>query len=196
MSGGGIKRQLFLASASPRRLDILNAFQIPCTVIENKLVDETLNNNNIKKAVRVLAQEKALASKENYQGLILGVDTVVVINNQILGKPHNLDEAKKMLQKLSEKEHVVISGIAVVDTILNKNICRTEATYVKFKKLDLAEIEYYCSNYLVLDKAGAYAIQEYGQNFVKKIRGSYYNVVGLPIKTLKSILKSYKIEKI
>jgi septum formation protein len=160
-------------------------------VIENRLLTENLDLKlGLKKAIRKLALQKALASKADYRGLILAVDTVVVLGDKILGKPQDLTDAKKSLRQLSDKTHLVISGFALVDTVNNKTVCRTETSQVTFRLLTEAEIDFYCNNYQVLDKAGAYAIQEYAQNFVSKVTGSVENITGLPIKTLLKTLQA------
>ena len=186
------KRQLFLASASERRKQILTQHCIPYSVIPNRLNNEALNPTlPIRLAIRILALEKAIASQQNYQGLILGVDTIVYCDNKILCKPKSINQAKQSLEFLSAKSHHVISGIALLDTLTHRTITRSVVTTVTFKHISNEEIDYYTSHYQVLDKAGAYAIQEYAGRFVSKRNGSYENIVGLPIQALKKLLKTY-----
>lgn len=180
-----------MASASERRKTLLEHHAIPFTVIPNRLDKEVLDlERGLKSAIRFLAIQKAVHSQADYQGLILGVDTVVVFQNQILGKPRSISMAKAYLKKLSGKTHLVISGVALVDTFTQRIVSRTCTTMVKFRPISNAEIDYYCTHYSVLDKAGGYAIQEYAGQFVESICGDYENVIGLPVRLLKSILEN------
>lgn len=189
-----LKRQLYLASASERRRQILTQYRIPFSVIENKLSSEDLDLSlGFKKAIRTVAWQKADASKGSLKGLILGVDTVVSIDDLILGKPQHIEQAKQFLRILSDHTHQVTTGIALIDTISQTSICRTQTSFVTFKRLSEDEILYYCTHYDVLDKAGAYGIQDYASRFVDQIKGSYETIVGLPIQLLLRLLKPYKI---
>jgi septum formation protein len=189
------QRQLFLASKSPRRAEILSKFNIPFHVIPNKLLEETLplDKYTLRSSLKKLAKQKAIISKSNNNGLILGVDTIVVLKNQILEKPQNLEQAQQMLTQLSGNTHEVYSALCLYDTITNKSISRSSKSIVTFKNLTNKEIFDYCTKYQVLDKAGAYAIQDIGDCFVTSLIGSYYNVMGLPINTLLKLLKNYDI---
>ena len=187
------KRKIFLASGSPRRTEILKKLNIQHTVIKNIVEEEKIDPLYLKKSLRALAFQKAYLSQKNYQGLIIGVDTIVSLNHNILGKPANLSEAQQYLHFLSQKTHQVISGICVYDSISRTKICRTETTHVTFKKLSTPEIQNYCQQYHVLDKAGGYAIQDCQSFFISKIKGSFYNVMGLPVTSLLNILKNYAI---
>ncbi|MFC1752111.1 Maf family protein [Thermoproteota archaeon] len=189
------KRTLYLASSSPRRADILRRFNIPFIKIENKLISEKLPacTNNLKTKLIRIAKQKVSASKSFYKGLILGVDTAVILNNVIFGKPQNLADAETILSCLSGKTHNVISACCVLDTIQNKWLCRTDQSKVTFRKLTKKQIQDYCANYNVLDKAGAYAIQEIGNDFILQVKGSYFNIVGLPIERLLKLFKNYDI---
>ena len=189
------KRKLFIASSSPRRIEILTQFKIKNIQIKNLLSPEPkLNTKNpLKKQIRKLCLLKATTSQSNYHGLILSSDTVVVLNKKILGKPKDIKESIETLSLLSNKTHKVISGIAIVDTQTNKVITRTETTYINFNSINKNEITKYCKQYKPLDKAGSYGIQEVPSHFVKEINGCYFNVMGLPIKTLLKVLKNYDI---
>ncbi|MCP4050503.1 MAG: septum formation protein Maf [bacterium] len=189
------ERHLYLASSSPRRAEILNNLNIPFTTIANRLENEFLPDNpkNILKSIRELTFQKAFLSKKNLKGLILGTDTIVVLKDKVLGKPKDLCEAKKYLSLLSSNTHKVISGFCILDTVSQNKYCRTETTHVTFNKLDNFIINDYCNNYQVLDKAGAYAIQDAEKILISQIRGSYYNVVGLPVDSLLKILNNYDI---
>jgi len=188
-----LNRELFLASSSLRRKELLKKEGLSFTVIPNLLKDEEIDLKNIRKSVKNLAYKKVLSSKNGYNGLILGVDTIVVIENIILGKPQSLEEAKRFLRLLSGKSHLVFSGLCLYDTLLKKTTKRSCITELEFKLLTDQEIDFYCTNYKVLDKAGAYAIQEYAGSFIKKIKGPIDNVIGLPMKILLKLLKNYVI---
>ncbi|EPZ55739.1 septum formation protein Maf [[Clostridium] sordellii ATCC 9714] len=126
----------------------------------------------------------------NPESLVIGADTIVVLDNEILGKPKNEDEAFDMLSKLSNREHQVITGMSIVNIENNKKIVDYTISNVKFKNLTDQDIRDYISTGECLDKAGSYGIQGYGALLVKEIQGDYFNIVGLPISKLSDILKS------
>ena len=189
------KRHLYLASASPRRAEILTQFKIAFQVIQNGLETEpTLHaGKRLRNDVKNLALLKAQASLNGHNGLILGVDTVVTVGKIVLGKPRSVSEARQMLTKLSGSTHHVISGLCLYDTVDDRYFLRSELSDVTFRELSPNQIERYCQNFEVLDKAGGYAIQDIGDPFVKTLKGSYFNVVGLPIHSLLRVLKNYDI---
>jgi septum formation protein len=188
------QRVLFLASVSPRRAAILAQFNVPFKVVPNKLISETWNPEaSIQASVRGLAREKAESSVSGYSGLVLGVDTVVALDDRVFGKPRSLEEAKEMLITLSGKTHRVVTGYCLIDTVSGKSLSRSCTTLVSFKHLTDTLISHYFENHEVLDKAGAYGIQDIKSDFVTSIDGSYYNVVGLPIEMLLKNLKKYDI---
>ncbi len=176
--------KLILASSSPRRAEILTSvgWEFEKRVAD---VDETeFLNEKPDDYVKRLAREKAEAVAGNYENaLILGADTIVVIDNKIIGKPKDLDDARKMLRMLSGKRHEVLTGIAIVK--VSKNNCETrinlQRTRVKFAELSDLEIEFLVEKGEPLDKAGAYAVQAQAALFIEKIEGDYWNVVGLPV---------------
>ncbi|MGE4169760.1 MAG: nucleoside triphosphate pyrophosphatase [Candidatus Margulisiibacteriota bacterium] len=182
---------LFLASASPRRVDLLRQAGIAFEQIPNLLLEEALPkvSADIRADLRRLAKQKAWASKADYQGLVLGVDTVVVLGKRILGKPETMDDAKAMLASLSGETHRVISAFCLLDTTSGKSVSRTETTTVTFKMLSPTDIDWYCTTFNPLDKAGSYGLQEVGNRFVARVSGSLDTVIGLPTKTLYPILK-------
>ncbi len=180
-----------LASASPRRKQLLQEmglkFKIIPSTIQEK-VDPALAPSQL---VKRLALQKAGDIARQFQGLkhiVIGADTIVVRKGEILGKPRDPLHAREILNKLSDSIHFVYTGVAVIDTLTGKKIVAYEKTRVKIKKLSPAEIEFHSGRHL--DKAGAYAVQEEKDAFVEKIDGCYYNVVGLPIKLLKRMLRS------
>lgn len=174
------KKRLILASASPRRKELLKDIEIPFDVIPS-CVDEILNENiKIEKAIEQLAYEKAYdVFRHHKDAVVLGCDTMVCVNGKALGKPSNLKEAKMMLQMLSGQTHQVMSGVA----ILSSKGCDVfhEITNVTFYDIEETELLRYLDSEEPYDKAGAYGIQGKGKLFVKEIQGDYFNVVGLPI---------------
>ena len=125
--------------------------------------------------------------------VIIAADTIGLIGNKILGKPHTENEARKMLNAINGKPHTVITGFTVLDTATNKILTNTVDTKVYIKKLTHQEIDAYVKTGEPLDKAGAYAIQGLGAVIVEKIEGDYYNVMGLPLNSLVETLKEFGI---
>ena len=185
---------LYLASSSPRRKAILEEFKVPFMSIPNLLKDEILREDlPLRHALRLLSADKALASQSHYRGLILSADTLISLENQIFGKPSSLEEAKKMLELLSGKTHQVISSFSLLDTEVHRIISRTVSTKITFNALSEQDISNYCLTHSPLDKSGSYGIQELPKHFINSIQGSIYNVMGLPIGTLLTILRRYSI---
>ena len=122
---------------------------------------------------------------------MIGADTIVVLNDRILNKPKNFNEAKDMLLSLSNKTHQVITGVAIRNQALNINRKFHETTDVTFYKLDNETLNYYISKYEPYDKSGSYGIQDYASVFVKEINGSYDNVIGFPLSRFFSIIKEF-----
>ncbi len=175
---------IILASASPRRNELLKAIYTEFKVIAS-CVDETVPNG-IKplEIPEYLSKIKALdVAKDFYDSLVIGADTVVLLDDKILGKPKNKDDARDMLRDLSGNTHKVITGCSLV--YKGKITTFSVVTDVEFYTLSDSEIEEYINTDEPYDKAGGYGIQSKGALFVKKINGDYYNVVGLPIAELK-----------
>lgn len=177
---------LVLASASPRRAELLRAAGIPFTIrVAN--VDESLWPDETPDAyVARLSHTKAVAVAHPGE-IVLGADTTVVIGHEIAGKPVDIADAKRMLHLLSGNWHEVLTGISLA----RDNEVRTEVatTRVKFATMSAAEIDWYAASGEPDDKAGAYAIQGLAARFIERIEGSYSNVVGLPIETVYRMLK-------
>ena len=182
-----------LASASPRRREILRSVGlkfkiIPAHVDENYVAGETPRQH-----VKRLALDKAMTIARNNKNVwVLGADTIVVIDGEILGKPVDSKQAGSMLKKLSGREHNVFTGFTI--THMESHVCATGVVQstVKFKKITPDEINWYISCDEPYDKAGGYAIQGKGAYFIQSIRGSYTNVIGLPLCEVLEILKKYK----
>ncbi|WP_315350597.1 Maf-like protein [Hoylesella saccharolytica] len=187
--------QLILASASPRRKELLAGLNIPFEVRLIDGIDETYPPELPTDEVPLyISQKKAAAYKANISPhtIVLTADTVVVCNEQILGKPIDEADARRMLQMLSGKTHRVITGVTLLVEGNSKSF--SVATDVSFKPLSAAEIDYYIRTFKPFDKAGAYGIQEWiGYIGVTAINGSYFNVMGLPVQRIYEELRTLGI---
>ena len=182
---------IVLASASPRRREILEQIGLRFTVAVSGAEETISPEMSPAMAVQSLSLLKAadVAKSQSAEALVIGADTVVVFENEILTKPKDWDEAKAMLRKLSGKAHSVLTGLTVFRRKDGKSVSVTEETRVYFKELSDREIESYVHTKEPMDKAGSYGIQGLGGLFVEKIDGDYYNVVGLPLARLGILLK-------
>lgn len=184
---------IVLASNSPRRKELLERLGIKFKIRTLLGVDESFPNElQGAEVAKYISKKKADAYKETMgeNDLIITADTIVCIDNQILGKPKNTAEAVSMLSRLSGRTHEVITGV----TVLSKSKCENFAvtSQVKFATLTEEEINYYINNFLPFDKAGAYGIQEWiGLIAVEELHGSFFNVMGLPVQRLYTALKSF-----
>ena len=187
--------KLVLASASPRRRELMSLLGVPFEIVVSNVTEVTDKLLPPEEMVKDLALQKARAVVENLdKGLVLGADTIVVIAAKILGKPANEEEAFTMLKELSGQEHQVYTGIALVDKVSGGQEVAAEMTVVKFKELTDGEIRAYLATGEPFDKAGAYAIQGRAAVFIEGIKGDYYNVVGLPVYRLAQLLKRFNVE--
>lgn len=190
-------KQIILASASPRRKELLEQIGIKPQIIEvdfDEIADislapeEIVLNNAIGKA-RTASRQISINN-----ALVIAADTVVVYQTKILGKPKDRAEAFQMLQMLSGKTHQVFTGVCVWDMASNRYISSLAKTIVEMREIDQQEIEAYTNTTEPYDKAGGYAIQQYAGIFVTRIEGSYTNVVGLPIELVGKMLKEFNFE--
>ncbi len=184
-------RTLILASKSPRRKELLKAagFTFEIKVIET---DESFPQDlPVQEVAQYVAQKKANAfARKINDEIIITADTMVISENQALGKPKNAAEAKLMLQNLSGKSHQVITGVCIFSR--EKEVSFDKTTAVLFKTLTDTEIDYYINHFQPFDKAGAYGIQEWiGMIGIEKITGSYYNVMGLPTHRVYEVLMEF-----
>ena len=181
-------QKIILASQSPRRKQLLAWAEIPFEVKSSE-TDESYPVNLFPEEVAIhIARNKALTVLQADESAniamaetpILAADTIVVLNNEIIGKPFNRGDAINILQKLSGKKHLVITGVVI---LFNKaEVVFADTTEVEFHELTNEQIEFYVDNYKPFDKAGAYAIQEWiGVVGIKSVNGDFYNVMGLPI---------------
>ena len=187
---------LTLASASPRRKELLERMGLQLRVLPAPIDEEPLPGETAVAYVKRLGRDKATATVrriaaalgndpravvDNPPRWILGADTVVTIDDLLLGKPHDLAEARKMLERLQGREHTVVTGFAILDLERDKEGIQAVSTRVRFKPMSRSEIDAYLASGESLDKAGGYAIQGIGGYMVQEIAGSYTNVVGLPV---------------
>jgi septum formation protein len=182
---------LILASASPRRSELLRAAGIEFTVRVADIDETVLPGESPGDYVRRLAREKAQAVAQAGE-MVLGADTTVVIGGEIAGKPVDAEDARRMLKLLSGQWHEVLTGVSLIRS--DQIISEVAVTRVKFVKLADAEIDWYVATGEPMDKAGAYGIQGYASRFVESIEGNYSNVVGLPVQLVYAMLESMKAE--
>jgi len=178
---------LILASQSPRRKELLKKLQIPFQVVASNIDERLFADLPPTDLVVTLAEQKAKAVSRFYpDSFVIGADTIVTLDNEILGKPSDRQEAKQMLKRLSGRTHTVYTGVAVAHKqIVESFIDKTEVT---FWEVSEEEIDSYLDSGEPFDKAGAYGIQGLGALFVQAISGDYYSVVGLPIARLSRLL--------
>lgn len=177
-----------MASGSPWRKRLLKKNSIFCKIHVSNF-KEKLMHITPRALVMHNAKGKAEAVAKHYKnGIVVGVDTIGVLGNKILGKPKNRADAKKMIKTLSGTTHKVISGLCVVNARSGKKSCASVTTKVTFRKISGAELEKYLDSGHWKGKAGSYAIQGRAKGFVKKIEGDITNVIGLPVKKFKKML--------
>lgn len=177
---------LILASQSPRRRELLGRLGLPFTAVSAD-IDETMTPG-IDPVLEVarLSREKAQAVAAGPQDVVLAADTVVILDGEVLGKPHTPEKAKEMLRRLSGRAHLVVTGYTVLKD--GKAITETEESRIFFRELLPREIDAYVESGEPLDKAGAYGIQGRGALLVEKIHGDFFNVMGLPVLRLSRML--------
>ena len=186
--------RIVLASASPRRAEVLSDAGISFDVLATDVDEKRLPDESAEAMVKRLSESKARAAGALVSGdveplMVIGADTVVEIEGDVLGKPGTSARARAMLERLSGKTHAVLTGVALLR--LPEGIMRieVECTQVRFAPLTMDEIDEYVATGEPLDKAGAYGIQGHGGRFVERIEGCYFNVVGLPLARVYRILQ-------
>ena len=183
---------IVLASRSPRRREILERLNIPFIAFNIDVDEKSTNIRNIKSSVMEVSKRKAAAAAGHFsKGLVAGVDTIVYFNRKVLGKPKNTGSAFKYLKMLSGNTHCVISGITIRDTCGGDVYSACSLTEVSFIKMSDSEIKNYLATDEWKDKAGGYAIQGQAALYIRDIRGSFYNVMGLPVEELYRLLKKF-----
>lgn len=182
-----------LASASPRRQDLLRAAGIPFTVQPTNIPEDVKAGESARECAERLAREKALFVAAQRPDVILGADTVVVVDRLILGKPADNEDAKRMLRMLSGREHEVITGVCLagpgfVDV-------RSELTRVTMSALSEKDLDFYVFSGEPMDKAGGYAIQGIASRWITRIEGDYANVVGLPVALVHGMMREHGVDR-
>ncbi|HLB25983.1 MAG TPA: Maf family protein [Nitrospirota bacterium] len=184
--------EIILASASPRRSELLAQAGIkfvvdPAHVDESRLPGERPEDYAVRAAL-----DKARATADRHgSGIVMGADTIVVVDGEILGKPGGRDEARQMLSRISGRTHTVMTGVALVDAATGRSATGFEATEVTIRRLAPEEIEEYVDSGEPMDKAGAYGIQGRFAVYVEGVRGCFFNVVGLPLSRAALMLKGF-----
>jgi septum formation protein len=184
------KPQIILASASPRREQLLREMGLRFTVVRPDNVEELLTGAVPEVLAVQNAQRKARAVAERHQAaLVIGADTVVVLDGKLFGKPRDLAEAGRMLAELAGRQHEVFTGVCLAHRARNVEVTFCDGTKVWMKPLTQEGIHAYHGKIDPLDKAGAYAAQEHGDTIIERIEGSFSNVMGLPIERLRVVLE-------
>ncbi|MFA6391273.1 MAG: nucleoside triphosphate pyrophosphatase [Patescibacteria group bacterium] len=187
-------KKIILASTSPRRTELLKNIGLKFSVEDSKYQEDMGKKISPVRLAKFLALSKAQAvAKRHAKGIVIGADTFVVLGGQLLGKPKNKADARKMLKKISGKDVLVITGFAIIDAGTGKKHSGHSTAKVSIKNLTSGEIEWYIRTGEPLDKAGAFAVQEYGAVLIRKLSGDYFSVVGLPIYMVAEALKKFGI---
>ncbi|WP_047155108.1 Maf family protein [Aneurinibacillus tyrosinisolvens] len=196
----GRSPSIILASGSPRRKELLEGLGLTFSVQPSEASETVEENVTPAEFVEILARRKALevaarTAESGQQGtLIVGSDTVVVLNGEILGKPVDEAHAFRMLSELQGKSHTVYTGLSVVETGTGRERTGHRATQVTMRPLSAEQIKRYIATGEPMDKAGAYAIQGYGAIFISNMDGDYFSVVGLPIQLVSDFLEEFGVQ--
>ncbi|WP_373231389.1 nucleoside triphosphate pyrophosphatase [Cohnella sp.] len=191
--------KLVLASASPRRQELIAILGLPVQIHPSRVEEDTPAYWTPSQIVEGLAERKALAVKNeltdslDLSSIVVGSDTIVVLNDKVMGKPRDVQEAEQMLQELSGEVHEVYTGISCIRVSDAKTVTTHRVTKVRMRKLTPNQISRYVATGEPMDKAGSYGIQEIGSLFVESIEGCYFNVVGLPVSLLAVQLEQFDI---
>ncbi len=187
-------KTIVLASASPRRKEILKRTGLSFRVDASDYAEETEPGLSPRVLARRLSRRKAEAvALRHKRAVIIAADTLVILGRRIFGKPRTVAEARRMPSRLNGRRHSVITGFTIMDTLTGKRVTRSVETKVWFRKMTMKEINEYVRSGEPIDKAGAYAIQGLGAALVRKIEGDYDNVVGLPLSALADSLREFGI---
>jgi septum formation protein len=191
-----LNKRLVLASQSPRRISLLRQIGMKVDVIPSDIPEEFDPTMSAGENARRLSLRKAVdVGKRIDDAIIIGADTIVVLEGMLLGKPSDPDDAIRMLEILSGQTHTVYTGFSLLDRPSDRSVTDLERTSVTFRRLPRREIEEYVASGSPLDKAGAYGIQDdYGAVFVTRIEGCFYNVVGFPLARFYTTLERFQSE--
>lgn len=189
--GNGSRRKWILASASPRRSEILSNLGLtflvdPCGTPEPA---RNPHESPSRYAARVAILKAEAVSRRHKSGLVIAADTIVVSGNSILGKPESRDDAQSMLRSLSGRWHEVLSGICLLDIARKRIHSDCIRSRVHFRRLSIAEIEWYLDREEYRDKAGAYGVQGYASLFIDRIEGCFFNIVGFPVAAFEKLCR-------
>ena len=189
--------KIVLASQSPRRKKILSQFDIDLACVPHSFDENSVSyNNNPVEYCELISKGKADSIADKYNDdLILAADTIVVLDDKILGKPSTKEDAVAMLKSLSGRTHHVITGVTCILNGSKLNITFSDTTIVKFYNIENSYINYYVEKYKPFDKSGSYGIQDFSSIFVKSIDGCFFNVVGLPVSKIFLLLKQHGVIK-
>lgn len=184
--------KIILASSSPRRADILKKIKLQFEIMPSPYIEEHTTTVFSYEFIENLAYNKAfaVAKLQKEPSLVIGADTVVVLDNEILGKPEGKEEAYNMLKRLSGKTHFVVTSIVVINSSNGEFKKNSTTSYVTFEELTDEQINYYIENFKPFDKAGAYGIQEMPDGYIKSYTGDLENIIGLSSKALNELLSS------
>ena len=186
---------LILASASPRRVELLKLLPVKFQVLPAAVEEVAHEHLSPLEVCQLNAHRKARAvAKQIPDALVLGADTLVFVDNEILGKPHDQAGARQMIARLQGRTHQVVTGVCLMHLRSHRERIFAESTDVLFHPLNARQIRDYLRQINPLDKAGAYAIQEGGEKIISEISGSFSNVVGLPVEKLREELESWSGE--
>ncbi len=178
-----------LASASPRRAELLGQLKLEFRIVPSDAAEVFDENLSPMEICQLNAHRKARAvAKKNRDALVLGADTLVFVDGEIMGKPRDLADARRMLARLQGRTHQVVTGVSLIRLREHRERLFAAATEVTFHPLTAEQIGDYLSKINPLDKAGAYAVQEHGDAIISAISGSYSNVVGLPLEKVREEL--------
>ncbi len=188
--------RIVLASASPRRAALLDQIGVTYDVRPADIAEEHPADLSPTQGAESVARDKALAvaRREEADRIVLGSDTVVILDGEALGKPTDAEDARRMLRQLSGRSHVVATGVALARELGQRVESWVEETTVTFRDLTDSDIEAYVVSGRPMDKAGAYGIQEDAAAFVDRVDGCYYSVVGLPLSRLSAVLLEWREE--
>ena len=190
---------LILASGSPRRQELIRLLGLPVEVVPSNVDEDTPEDWTPRQIVEGLSLRKALSVKEQLSGqssadsIVVGSDTIVVLDREVMGKPRDAEDAMRMLGLLSGRTHEVYTGVTCVRESDGETVTSHRVTHVRMRALTAEQISRYVATGEPNDKAGAYGIQEIGSLLVESIDGCYFNVVGLPVSLLSEMLETYGI---
>lgn len=185
---------IVLASTSPRRRSLLNQIGLLFTVADPGEVETSTALNPSTRAVENASKKVESVAADHPHSIVVGADTIVVLGGKMLGKPRSKREAREMLRNLRGVQHIVVTGLAVLDTDTGKTENRTVETRVFMRDISDDELEAYVASGEPLGKAGGYAIQGSGAVFVERVEGCFFNVVGLPLPVLYDALKGFGVD--